>query len=57
MLSYDEMPRRSYLSLRKISFMDFSFKTLALYRKNGENLNNFYQELIEVNTYQIFDII
>ena len=51
------MPGRSYLSLRKISFMDFSFKTLVLYRKNGGNLNNFYQKLVEVNTHQIFDII
>ena len=31
--------------------MDFSFKTSVLYPKNGGNLNNFHEELIEVNTY------
>ena len=37
--------------------MAFSFKTLVLYRKNGGNVNNFYEELIEVNTHQIFEIM
>ena len=37
--------------------MSFSFKVLLLYRKNSENLNNFYENLIEINTHQNFDII
>ena len=30
---------------------------LLLYHKNSENLNNFYDNLIEINTQQNFDII
>ena len=56
-LSYDEIPARPDLLLRKISFIDFSCKTLVVYLKNAGNLNNFYEELIEVSTHQIFDII
>ena len=37
--------------------MNLSFRVLLLYHKNSENLNNFYENLIEINTYQNFDII
>ena len=37
--------------------MDFLFKTLVLFHKNGGNLNNIYEELIDVNTYHFFDVI
>ena len=30
---------------------------LLLYCENSENLNNFYENLIEINTHQNFDII
>ena len=55
--SYDEMSGRSCFLLRKLSFMDFLFKTLVLFHKNGGNVNNIYEELINVNTYHVFDII
>ena len=48
--SYDEMSGRS-------CFLDFLFKTLVLFHKNGGNVNNIYEELINVNTYHVFDII
>ena len=51
------MKERPYVNLNKIDFMSFSFKVLLLYRKNSENLNNFYENLIEINTHQNFDII
>ena len=37
--------------------MNLSFRVVLLYRKNSENLNNFYENLIEINTHQNFDII
>ena len=54
---YDVMQGRSYVNLNKINLMNFSFRVLLLYRKNSENLNNFYENLIEINTHQNFDII
>ena len=37
--------------------MNFSFRVLLLYLKNSENLNNFCENLIEINTHQNFDIM
>ena len=54
---YYAVQGRSYVNLSKINFMNFSFRVLLLYRKNSENLNNFYENLIEINTHQNFDII
>ena len=51
------MSGRLCLLLRKLNFMDFLFKTLVLFHKNGRNLNNIYEELIDVNTYHFFDVI
>ena len=51
------MQGRSYVNLKKINFMSFSFRVLLLHRKNSENLNNFYENLIEINTHQNVDII
>ena len=49
---YDAMQGRSYVNLNKIYFMNFSFRVLLLHRKNSENLDNFYENLIEINTHQ-----
>ena len=49
---YDAMQGRSYVNLNKINFMNFSFRVLLLYRRNSENLDNFYENLIEINTHQ-----
>ena len=38
-VSYNEMLGRSYLLLRKSTFMDFWFWSLVLHHKNGEKLN------------------
>ena len=51
------MQGRSYVNLNKINFINFSFRVLLLYRKNSESLNNFCENLIEINTHQNFDII
>ena len=51
------MQGSSYINFNKINFINFSFSVLLLYRKNSENLNNFYENLIEINTHQSFDII
>ena len=37
--------------------MNLPFRVLLLYHKNSENLNNFFENLIEINTYQNFDVI
>ena len=37
--------------------MSFSYRVLLLHRKNSENLNKFYENLIEINTHQDVDII
>ena len=49
---YDSLQGRSYVNLNKINFMNFSFRVLLLYRRNSENLDNFYENLIEINTHQ-----
>ena len=49
---YDSLQGKSYVNLNKINFMNFSFRVLLLYRKNSENLDNFYENLIEINTHQ-----
>ena len=36
--------------------MNFSFRVLLLYLKKSEKLNNFYENLKEINTHQNFDI-
>ena len=54
---YDSLQGRSYVNLNKINFMNFSFRVLLLSRKTSENLNNFYENLIEINTHQSFDIV
>ena len=54
---YDAMQGRSHVNLNKINFMNLSFRVLLLCPKNSENLNNFYENLIEINTHQNFDII
>ena len=54
---YDAVQGRSYVNLSKINFMNFSVRVLLLYLKNSENVNNFYENLIEINTHQNFDII
>ena len=54
---YDAMQGRSHVNLNKINFMNLSFRVLLLRRKNSENLNNFYENLIQINTHQNFDII
>ena len=51
------MQGSSYINFNKINFINFSFSVLLLYRKNSENLNNFYENLIEINTHQSFDIM
>ena len=50
------MQGKSYVNLNKINFMNFSFRVLLLYLKNSEKLNNFYENLKEINTHQNFDI-
>ena len=37
--------------------MNSPFKLLLSYRKNTENLNLFYGNLAEINTYQTLDIL
>ena len=49
---YDSLQGKSYVNLNKINFMNFSFRVLLLYRRNSENLDNFYENLIEINTHQ-----
>ena len=51
------MQGRSHVNLNKINFMNLSFRVLLLCPKNSENLNNFYENLTEINTHQNFDII
>ena len=51
------MQGSSYINFNKINFINFSFSVLLLYRKNSENLSNFYENLIEINTHQSFDIM
>ena len=42
------MQGRSYANLNKTNSMSFSFRVSLLYRKNSENLNNFYENLIAI---------
>ena len=51
------MQGRSYINFNKLNFINFSFRVLLLCRKYSENLNNFYENLIEIITHQSFDII
>ena len=50
-------PRQNKAIHNKAKIMNSPFKLLLSYRKNTENLNLFYGNLAEINTYQTLDIL